>query len=259
MPRVLLVHWKEPEVAKRLARLKSAGFDARAMASKASARSAAAPAPPAAHVIDLSRLPSHGKAVALALRQSKKTRHIPLVFVGGEPDKVAGIKSLFPDATYASWRGIKTALNRAIAQPVAEPVVPKSESGPYSGTPLPRKLGLKAGTRVVLFSPPKGFARRLDPLPANATVRQNLRGAWDLAVCFFTTLDELDRQLDGLVQAIGDGALWIAWPKKSSGVSSDLSDKLVRKLALAAGLVDYKVCAIDDVWSGLKFARQKKR
>lgn len=257
MARVQLFHWKESEVPERLERLKSAGFSPSwcDLSNKASQSKSASL--PNAYVIDLSRLPSHGKAVAMALRQSKKSRQIPLVFVEGEAEKVAAIKKMFPDATYATWRGIKTALNRSIARPNASPVVPKSESGAYSGTPLPKKLGLKPGLRVAILNAPKGFAERLEPLPDGASIRGKLQGEWDLAICFFKTLDELDRRLDALVESIGDGGLWIAWPKKTSGVASDLNDGVVRKIGLAAGLVDYKVCAIDDVWSGLKFARKK--
>jgi hypothetical protein len=257
MPCVQLFHWKEAEVPERLERLKSAGFSPSWCDLSNKAAQSKSASLPNAYVIDLSRLPSHGKAVAMALRQSKKSRLIPLVFVEGEAEKVAGIKKLFPDATYSTWRGIKSAIGRAIARPNSQPVVPVSESGAYSGTPLPKKLGLGPGSKVAILNAPKGFSQRLEPLPDGAIVRGHLRGEWDLAICFFKTPAELDRRLDALAKSIGNGGLWIAWPKKASGVATDLSEGVVRKLALAAGLVDYKVCAIDDVWSGLKFARNK--
>jgi hypothetical protein len=129
-----------------------------------------------------------------------------------------------------------------------------TRSAGYSGTPLPRKLGIKAGTRLALIGAPEGFDSTLGELPGGVAVRRRLDGApVDVIVAFFSRRSSLERRLPALAAAlVPAGGLWIAWPKRASGVATDLNDNVVRTLGLAAGLVDNKVCAIDDVWSGLR-------
>ncbi|MDW5598119.1 DUF3052 domain-containing protein [Conexibacter stalactiti] len=131
----------------------------------------------------------------------------------------------------------------------------ESRTAGYSGTPLPRKLGIKAGQRIAFLDAPDEFAVALGELPDGVgSVRRSARGPLDLMVAFFLERSWLERRLPQLTAALdADGALWIAWPKKSSGVPTDLTDDVVRELGLAAGVVDVKVCAIDATWSGLKF------
>jgi len=126
----------------------------------------------------------------------------------------------------------------------------------YSGTPLPKKLGIKEGARVGLSRPPDGFAATLGDLPDGVTARPVGRGTGklDVIVCFARTVKELAADLAVLPARLDPaGGLWIAWPKKSSGVATDLTEAEVRGRGLATGLVDNKVCAIDDTWSGLRF------
>jgi hypothetical protein len=124
----------------------------------------------------------------------------------------------------------------------------------YSGTPLPRKLGIKEGHRVGLWSAPETFMSTLGELPHGVSLTVGrLRPPLDVIVAFFTERRVLERRLPGLIGAMDRaGGLWIAWPKRASGVSSDIGEGVVRELALAAGLVDNKVCAIDETWSGLR-------
>ncbi len=123
----------------------------------------------------------------------------------------------------------------------------------YSGTPLPKKLGIKEGSTIAFSGAPPEFATALGELPGAVTVKRRLAGPLDVAVAFFTRRAELERRLATLRRAIHpDGGLWIAWPKRSSGVATDLTEDVVRELALAGGLVDNKVCAIDETWSGLR-------
>jgi hypothetical protein len=127
-------------------------------------------------------------------------------------------------------------------------------SAGYSGTPLARKLGIKPDATLVLVNAPAGFDAVLGELPAGVAVRRRLRGPVDVVVSFHVDRDQLERRLPALRAALSDaGGLWIAWPKRSSGVATDLGDNAVRELGLAAGLVDNKVCAIDATWSGLRF------
>ena len=126
-------------------------------------------------------------------------------------------------------------------------------SAGYSGTPLVRKLGIKPGARLGLIGAPDGFDTTLGELPEDVAVRRRVRAPLDVVVAFFDRRSELEPRLPVLRAALDPaGGLWIAWPKRGSGVTTDLSDNAVRELGLAAGLVDNKVCAIDEVWSGLR-------
>jgi hypothetical protein len=215
--------------------------------------------PPAAVVIDLDRSPSTGRDLALWLRKTKATRHIPLVVVEGDEAKTARVKRLVPDAIYTPWARIRSSLKRAIARPPADPVVPDSALAGYSGTPLPRKLGIKAGAVVGLAGAPDGFASTLGALPDGVTLRRNLRGRCDLIIWFPRSRADLQRRVGRMHSLIGKDGLWIAWPKRASGIPTDLDQTVVRRIGLAAGLVDYKICAIDADWSGLKFTRRKSK
>jgi hypothetical protein len=123
----------------------------------------------------------------------------------------------------------------------------------YSATPLPKKLGIKDGHTVATLSEPETFGETLGSLPPGTRLVHDLRGHRDVVVAFFTARAELEKRLAALTKAIfPDGGLWIAWPKKASKVPTDITEDVVREVALPTGLVDNKVCAIDDVWSGLR-------
>jgi hypothetical protein len=124
----------------------------------------------------------------------------------------------------------------------------------YSGTPLPRKLGIKPGHRLLLQDAPDGFeADTLGELPDGVDVRRRASGKADVIVAFHLRRDELAERMPALRELMEPAAgLWIAWPKRASGVATDLTEDVVRELALANTLVDNKVCAIDETWSGLR-------
>jgi hypothetical protein len=123
----------------------------------------------------------------------------------------------------------------------------------YSGTPLGKKLGIKEGHRVAFPAAPAGFADLLEGLPGDVTVSSRTSGPLDVIVFFTKRRAELERRLPGLRRAMDPAAgLWIAWPKRSSGVATDMSEDVVRELGLANRLVDNKVCAIDETWSALR-------
>jgi len=256
--RVRLIHWHRGEAAARAVVLRSAGYavDYRAFAGPETLRAVAA-RPPTAFVIDLSRLPSHGRDVALALREHGKTRHVPIVFTEGAPEKVQRVKQVLPDASYTTWRAIRGTLRKALASPPKNPVVPSSRLAGYSGTPLPKKLGIKEGMRVGLRGAPTDFDRTLGTLPAGVSLQRTARGPHDLIIWFVSRRRELESRVGPLAQGLGSGRLWIAWPKRASGVTTDVSEPLVRAAGLGAGLVDFKICAIDATWSGLLFTRRK--
>ncbi len=120
---------------------------------------------------------------------------------------------------------------------------------------LAKKLGLKVGFRVGFVNPPKGFQQKLGPLPSGVNISvAHLSKPLDLILFFADSQQMLNREFPKLAQKLEKkGMLWIAWPKKASGVVTDLSDDSVREIGLHAGLVDVKVCAVNDIWSGLKF------
>jgi hypothetical protein len=256
--RIRLVHWKQEEVPERAARLEAAGYavDGEVPGTSIGVKELRED-PPAAFVIDLGRLPSHGREIAYALRQSKALRGIPIVFVGGAPSKVDAIREKLPDATYTVWDEIGAELAAAIDDPPAAPVVPASDSGPRSGKPLVQKLGLKEGMTVALLDPPDGVGPALAPLPAGVTVRHGNRGRREMTLWFVTSRREFERRFDAVAKSAGEGTLWMAWPKGSSGIETDLSENAIRDAGLAAGMVDTKVCAIDETWSGLRLTRRR--
>lgn len=258
MHRVRLIHWKSEEARPRIELLAQAGFDVVVEPTDPSTLRAMVADPPDAFAIDLTRLPSHGRDVALHLRGRQATRHVPIVFLGGAADKVERTRETLPDATFAEWEDAAAAIEAAIACPPDEPVVPASTLAGYSATPLPTKLGITAGSTVALVDAPPDFEQTLGVLPEGAEVRRGNERGKDIIVLFTKERVELERSIDELREAMPDGGrLWLAWPKKASGVKSDLSQPVVREIGLSSGLVDYKICSIDATWSGLLFARRK--
>ena len=129
----------------------------------------------------------------------------------------------------------------------------------YSGTPLPKKLGLREGSRIALINAPKDFDRELGELPNNARIVTRVTKPLDIVLLFVVTERALVRDFLKLAERLAaNGMIWVAWPKKSSGVTTDLSFERVQRIGLDSGLVDVKICAIDKVWSGLKFVIRLK-
>ncbi len=129
----------------------------------------------------------------------------------------------------------------------------------YSGTPLAKKLGLRAGARCALIGAPRGFRGELEPLPEDVRLLTSIRAPLDVALCFAPDAARLEKHLGALKNALDPaGGLWIAWPKKSSGVATDLSFDAVQRAGLALGLVDNKVCAVNETWSGLRFVVRRE-
>ena len=129
----------------------------------------------------------------------------------------------------------------------------------YSGIPLIQKIGIKSGHRVVLRNHPASFVKDLGVFPEGAASSDRLSGKANVVVYFTERLVELRKDFPRLAAAlVSDGMLWISWPKKASGRPTDLTEEIVRKVGLECGLVDVKVCAIDETWSGLKFVIRVK-
>ena len=206
---------------------------------------------PSLVAIDMARAPSHGRDLGLAVRQLKATRHVPLVFVEGSPTLVTRLRSLLPDAVHTSGGRIRGAVRRALVRP------PSVLAG-YSGTPLPKKLGIKPASIVRLVGAPRDFETTLGALPKAVRLRRRGEGARDITIWFIRRRRVLEQGIEVMAARVMTDRLWLAWPKKTSPLAADVSEREVRAAGLAHGLVDFKICAIDADWSGLCFVRRKR-
>jgi hypothetical protein len=129
----------------------------------------------------------------------------------------------------------------------------------YSGTPLAKKLGIREGDRVALLGAPDGFDADLAPLPAGVQLLRRLAADLDVALLFVTERRELERRFPAVARSITPaGGFWVAWPKRAAKVPTDLTEDVLREVGLPQGLVDNKVCAVNEIWSGLRFVWRKQ-
>lgn len=257
MPRIRFIHWKPEEARPQIEVLRSAGYLVDSENLTPGRLRDLRTDPVDAIVIDLGRLPSQGRDVALNLRINTKTRSIPIVFVGGSQEKVEKIKELLPDAAYSQWDGVLDTIAEAIHNPPENPIVPESGMAGYSGTPLPKKLGIRQGSAVAMLGAPEDFMETLGELPQEVRFVDRPDPDCDVTLWFTRSLEEIKTGLPEISMIAGRGKFWILWPKKASGVVSDLSERDIRRAGLDAGLVDFKIAAIDRVWSGLCFTLRK--
>ena len=127
----------------------------------------------------------------------------------------------------------------------------------YSGTPLPKKLGIKEGMTVALIGAPPAFERTLGPMPAGVALTRSVRARAALTLWFITRRAAYEGRVRAMTARSEASGLWIIWPKQTSALAGDVNENVVRNAALAAGMVDFKVCAVDATWSGLRFSRRK--
>ena len=259
MRSVVLIHWKPAEAEVHAEALRQAGIAVEVVMPKdGRAVRGLGARPPDAFLIDLSRLPSQGQAVGIELRKTAGSRRVPLIFVGGEEAKVERVFHVLPDAAFLSWAELPGSFEAAIRSAPVRPATPDTMAG-YSGTPLAKKLGIRASSVVALLGAPEGFEAQLAPLPDGVRVQKQARRA-DRVLFFVDSLASLKRRFDAALRTVEEGGgLWIMWPKKASGVKTDVTETAVREFGLAAGWVDYKICAVDETWSGLQFARRQIR
>jgi hypothetical protein len=213
-------------------------------------------------VIDLDRLPSHGRELGLSLRASKSTSHLRLVFAGGVPAKIELVRAAIPDAIFTPWNnGVAAAIERAIAQP--DPPRLRSRELPKATGPgsLERKLDIKPQAHFVIVSVNRSDSAWLDELltsaPEGAIRQRRIDATTTLALFPVATRRDLMRALEQARASLPPKAsLWIVHPKQTSPLAADFNQEDVREAGLAHGFVDYKVCAVDKDWSALKFARR---
>ena len=268
MATIRLIHWNEAEARERAARLEECGYLVEWRVRPAPELLAELKTTRAcALVIDLDRLPSHGRDVAIYVRRAKATRALPIVFVAGEPAKVARIRQVLPDAEYTTWADVGASLARALTRTAEPVVVPTSVFAPYASRPLAAKLGLREGAVVALLHAPPDFLHTLGETRPRVTFVTRLSRDVSLAIWFVPSRRELDARIGAVAGRVGDFPIWIAWPKKvcadaagqrgAAGSTPDVTQQDVRRAGLAEGLVDYKICSIDDTWSALLFRRRR--
>jgi CheY-like chemotaxis protein len=256
MPRIRLLHWKASEAVQYFDILGSAGYEVEhdeqfLPAMMRSWRES----PPDAFVIDLSRLPSHGREIAIALRQSPKTRRIPILFCEGAGEKVEQIRRLLPDATYCRLARLRSTLQKALASGPTDAVVPAGMMERYSSRTAAQKLGIQEGAAVSLIDPPRDFIKVLGELPAGVEVLDGVGEAvTPVTLCFVHELDSLRSTLFAMRRTAHKTKLWILWRKGGSAARGDVTEASIREQAAGLGLVDYKICSVNQVWSAMLFA-----
>jgi len=256
MARIYLVHWHESELHDLAAPLLALGHDVHGHF--------APNKPPSweGFVVDvaavsLERLPAHGREIADWIWSAKKRRHVPVVFVGGKPEKVAETKTRYPHAIFCAVAELGPVIEEVANGRLAAATESLMKSAEFakrpSATPLAKKLGVVAGSRFALVDAPQGFLGTL-AAPDGAIRKKDATPECDVVVLFARDAGRLSKSLKETRSRVGPkSSLWLAWPKRTSSLASDLSDEVVRQMGLRSGLVDVKVCAIDDDWSGLKF------
>ena len=255
MARIRIVHWKPSQAAPLIEACRACGFEIEyddvkfGEMAKMIRRN-----PPDAVVIDLTCVPSHGRDAAIYLRRTKYARHIPLIFVDGEPEKVETVRVQLPDATFTASRQLCAAVKRACAKGgPADPVLPPGVMERYGSRTVAQKLGIKEGSAVGVIDAPRDYAAALGALPANVEIAEDPESAQSVTLWFVHDLREYRAGLRRMRAIAHQTKLWIVW-RKGTGV---LTDKSVREAANEAGLVDYKICAVNEQWSAMAFARRK--
>jgi DUF3052 family protein len=256
MPRIRLFHWKAEEAEPFIEALHASSHQ---VAYDEKIRPGLFPkiraSPPDAFVIALTRLPSHGREVAVFLRGSKATRHIPIVFVDGAPEKVDVIRRQIPDAAYTSLSRLGAALQKALAKPPAVPVVPPQMMERYRARTTAQKLGIIKATPVGLLDPPRDYASVLGPMPDGVSFIEGAARDCPVTLWFVSDAGVYQSRLPRVRTLAARTKLWILWPK--GGQQTGISQPYLRETANAVGLVDYKICSVNDRWSAMAFARKK--
>lgn len=260
MPRIRLVCWNENLAAQRERLLTKSGFDVDALPfDPAGMIGRLRENPPGLILIDLDRLPSHGREVGIALRNSKALREIPIVFAGGVGEKVARVRAELPEAIFTSWGGVGDALKKALKNAPNVTAQPVPHMQRFAGSPLAMKLDLKPGVRAALIGAEEGFIELLGDLPEGVELQARVGRDTKLVLWFVRAGHELADTFELASARMPQGcSLWIIYPKKAGRYKVDFNQNDVRLTGLGVGMVDYKICAVDADWSGMKFTRRKK-
>jgi hypothetical protein len=261
MPNVRLFHWRAKDAKALIAKLRAAGYQVSYNGeTQSSSVRQIRELDPAAIIIDLSRMPSHGRYVAAWVRGSKALRFIPLVFTNGAPEKVAAIRKEVPDATYTETRKIAAALKAAIANPPRDPARPTQMMESYGHRTAAEKLGIRENCVVGLIDPPGDYLKVLGSLPDGVIFEESradaLYAACPVTLWFVHQMEEYKAEIPARRLLAARTQLWILWRK---GRRDGLNSNSIREIAIAMGLVDYKICSLNDVWTGMVFTVKRPR
>jgi CheY-like chemotaxis protein len=255
MARVRLLHWKAAEAEPVVQALLNSGHTVEYEEQfRTELMREWRKSPPDIFVIDLSRLPSHGRELAIAIRQSPTTRGAPIVFCQGEKEKVARLRTLLPDATYCDIKALGKSVKAALHAPAVEMVAPVAMMERYGDRTTAQKLGIKGGSTLWVRGSPPHLERVLGELPPAVQV---VESEADVTLCFLHDVDSVRRAFSELRGRAGKTRLWMLWRKKASTGHAGVTEPLVRETGLSLGLVDYKICSVDKDWSAMLFARKK--
>ena len=254
--RIRLMHWNKIEAQDYLDLLKSAGYDLQYQEKFVPGLLRSfRESPPDAFVIDLGRLPSHGREIAIAIRQSRTTRRIPIVFCEGLEEKIEKVRMQLPDAAYCRRANLIPTLRKVLAEPRKEPVTPVAMMDRYATRSTVQKLGITKGSTLLLIDSPRDWQKVIGTLPPGVTILEDAEDASpSVTLCFVHGLDGLRSTLSDVRGLAKSTKLWILWRKGGSARRGELTGELVRENANDLGLVDYKICSANEIWSGMLFA-----
>jgi len=258
--RIRLVCWNPELAAERASLLKKGSLDVDASPfDPAGMITRLRENPPGVIVIDLDRLPSHGRSVAVMLRNSKSVGHIPIVFAGGAEEKVARVRTDLPDAIFTDWAKAAAIVKKALKNPPVAVVQPPPYMQLWAGSRLVKKLDLKPGMKAALIGAEDGFIELLGELPEGVEFESRIMPKTKLVLWFVRASHEIAAAFELACARMPEGcSIWIIYPKKAGRYRVDFNQNDIRLTGLEAGVVDYKICAVDADWSGMKFTRRKE-
>jgi CheY-like chemotaxis protein len=259
--RIRYIHWNAAEADEYIEKLRNQGFDVEYDERPNSHHFAEwRTTPPDLFLIDLTRLPSHGREAGVALRNYKALRTVPIVFLDGEPEKAEQVKQILPDAIYVQAAKLVPTLKRVLRTgPVKQAAKPVAMMERYGNRSIAQKVGIEPHSAVALWESPGQIEQMLEGLPDGVHWVEPDDERATLAILFARDEESVDEAFLLALRHPHLKKIWVARRKAGTGPKKlgAVSENLVRETGLARGFVDYKVCALSNEWSGLLFARKK--
>jgi hypothetical protein len=192
--------------------------------------------------------------MAVWIRNRKSSRHLPIVFVDGEPEKVARVREVLPDAIYATCSTLGRALKAASKNRLSNPVIPPSAMERFQAKTAAQKLGIAAHSAVAVFDPPRDYSSVLGQMPEGVEFLEDPETPQKVTLWFIRDAESMIAAVRRMRALASGTKLWVLWPKAQPNRFREGS---IRELAIDNGLVDYKICSVNQQWSGILFARKK--
>lgn len=253
--RIRLFHWRESESGPLIALLEKAGYEVDYQGEHGVKFASLRQHPTHAVVIDLTRMPSHGRYVAAEIRSRKSLCHLPIVFVDGDPVKLQKIRETVPDAVFVARSKLIVALKKV--KPLTSPSPTKPMMASYVERTVAQKLGITEKMRVAVIDPPRDYGKAIGKLPQGAQLEEEPEETLPLTLWFVRDPETYLDRLAGMRRLCAKSRLWVIYPKCARGRKAGLTQFVVRDAALELGLVDYKICSVDATWTGMLFAVKK--